>query len=281
MEFRLTFPLPMDDVAAIKAAVASSTVLLLHGDGGNGSGVLVEIEDRFFVFTAAHCVEDELPRITIAEKAEGVGLEAVELSVKRGGAAALLCDDGVDAAVVEVAESSHGKAWLSQRAVQSDAIVAATIDELSVGPLPLVLSGMPAVQSSNLLLGQRRHVGLQAETTVAVEAVDRSLPFLLPCQTSETASDPGNGEVVETPNFAGMSGGGTWIATGGKAFLVGTHQSRRDLSSGSRRKKTFAFTTLISAHLAVLAKAQPELSGAICSMWPAVSNVFENRSASM
>lgn len=276
MELRLTHPIPRADVDAIISAVARSSVLILYENGENGSGVLVEVESRFFVFTAAHCVADGLPRFMLPIEPEGVGLDLVELSPVHGGGWTLNKDNGPDAGVVEVSTVPHGREWLSKRAVKNDAIAAFTVLSLGDEPLPIAMSGMPAEQTSELLPGQRRHVGLIAETKHAVECVDGNAPCRLPCLISEMGIDPSTQEVVGVPNLAGMSGGATWISADTKAFLIGTHQGRADLLHGSQRKPT-ALTTLVSAHLAVLAGGAPELSASILAEWPAVSRIDQDQ----
>lgn len=270
----LSVPLPVAARAAVHATVARVGVVLLYADGTNGSGVLVELRGRYFVFTAAHCVEDNTTRLFVPTAAEGVGLDLDELVPRWGGGWAIGGPERPDAGVVEVEPKCLAGVSLTTRAVNPDDLAVFVVRELPPVPLPMVLSGIPTAQRSDLLPGMRRHLGLVVESVHDPASVDVGRPEHLPITLGEEAIDPVTGEIEAVPDLGGMSGGGTWTAEGARPFLLGTHEGRPVLVVEGRRRLV-ARTTLVAAHLAVLAAAVPEFQAEFFERWPVVVEVLE------
>lgn len=264
---QLTVPLPEESRAAVHAAVSRFGVVILYSDGTNGSGVLVELGGRHFVFTAAHCVEDRSTRLFIPHASTGVGLDLLELPPRWGGGWAIRASDRPEAGVVEVESTAMSGEPLLGRAVEADGLAVFVARELPEVPLPFLLSGIPTAQRSDLIPGMRRHLGLVAESVHDPAAVDDHRPVALPIVLGAEAIDPRTGEVEALPDLGGMSGGGTWTADGAQPFLVGTHEGRPELLVEGRRR-VVARTTLVAAHLAVVTAGVPEIRQEILDRWP-------------
>jgi hypothetical protein len=247
-----------------------------------GSGVLVRLKDRFFVFTAGHCCDDIESTILIAIARHRDRPHRFEANVKN--VRRVYTADGADYGYVEVGENdaatiqSQARVFASERLLQ---VVAQT--QLITDFEWLTFAGYPRAFHTDY--PQRNASGIRfmyihgapsgktgtpqnplSPPSPELHFVDLAVP-----QETTLAAEDGSRRIVGLPSLAGVSGGGCWKPNRAAETwspdqyrLVGVVSSGHSAEIGSEFASFFR-VVLIAHHLKLVADDYPDLRDHIYS----------------
>lgn len=206
-----------------------------------GSGVLVRMFGRVFVFTVGHVVKH-------VQEYLADGAIFLSLNGPRGHlelAAETVClrspgdHNGVDAGVLMLTPT-QGQAIAEHGGF--DPVMTSTLrPDTAEGGGPLgdeyIVSGFPAELGSDpipTVVGKTVEVGMKMMIFIAVASRDRFDGTHLWLDASTVAIDPRSREFIKSPSFNGMSGGGCWMVEHDdelemlKLSLIANHSGTQD-----------------------------------------------------
>lgn len=274
--------------------VRHHTVAMIHLAGsdpslqivGGGTGVLVQIEDRFFVLSAGHCIEP-LERashtaLIIQRGKHRFTVKPIRFQYRNTATE--------DFGFMEVSQDNADKIQLREKLF----LTADDVEPVQLSGVDdwFVVSGYP-VAHSDIQLSRRRlgaaHLAIVTtpagcppapETTIAgTKSGSHLLSLWIPPSGILNLSSGRLGPEVSVPPLRGMSGGGCWRAharpnpTGwdvSRMRLCAIHEGSLDSEFSDEAGNRFTRAVSVSCHLHLIAQHYPGLVAAIGGNWPAL-----------
>lgn len=269
----------------------------LDGEGdkerptGNGSGVLVRIQERRFLLTAGHVLRQLSDAKTCAI---GIRRERHRFAPRHLGRVEYRLSDGnEDYGFIEFDAS----VWPSIEAAQKifagpNRLLVETADALRASNDWFVMAGFP--DEVTVQIGQGTGYRLvHASTTIAGQGVAPSStlppPHIEALDLWLNATEKGylvTGELArdDVPPFAGASGGGMWKGgvrpiskdkewSGDQLRLAGIYIGSTAPSAIDGMKVSFYRSVLLGHHLSLIASTTPNVRDELLKRWPILEDV--------
>lgn len=299
-------PVPDEDV---RRFAARHTWLVMRFDSEESehpfdisSGMVLTLNGRWFLLTAAHVVEDALAceRVLIGPPIAASYGDALEekwgLRLTGAGSGVRVLDGETDAGVLELApRTASEEDDLLRHALHLHECMPATTRRAAWNDSRVTVSGYPG-ELTAFFPGMKGHLQVFAYTSVIagtppVPEVPEGLAgegrgALLPLWMSDdgtVATGYQAWEPVQRVQLSGASGGGYWVKLRDeegqeRIVLVATHScSTKDPWVDEQGEPHyFAWGTPLQFHLAGLARANPELRDQILVQWPNVAKFLQS-----
>lgn len=287
----------MDNPQAVEDFVRPFTAaFVVPGEPGArarviGSGALVAIDHRRFVFTAGHCVRDAAEHPVLIPYPHSHVLRETAYDLRRGYCSSIDVGYFELPIVVWRTLEAEGYVFMHHRRLFVDKAAMLTEDDdcyvisgfpraLSVSPDPQAERFRFAIVATNVA-AHRPGVPSVLTAPPGVEAIHLVIDGRIPTVNLRSASH----EAVRLPDLGGMSGGPCWKGfiqcdpsdwAAARLRMVGVHVAR--VTSGFEidpEQWRFARSILVGHHLRLIARDFPDLADFIFSTWGALTTWTE------
>lgn len=252
---------------------------------GVGTGVLVNIGDKYFILTAGHCAKE----YQSGKTAIGITKQEPHRFTPQVGRCNFRYDEktSIDFGYIEIPNLHKGN--FSSRAklfMNSKRILVETSEQLHLDKDRMVVAGYPDSMSENsqstshgtngykffynstIIAG----TGTAPRSTIPRAAADMQTVDLSIASTDQVDTISGRFDEFNLPRFSGMSGGGCWRS----CCVSGTdwqpsHMKLIGIHIGSDHAGVFAREVLIGHHIRLIAEDFHDLAPLIYETWPALT----------